>query len=525
MKNTLAKNIICLFIIIGFIQIRWGLYVHGQDSIFFQRLDLSEEQISVYDALNHISDRINYNFSYNAGIIEGDKNVTLRADNKPLIYLLNDILQDESLVYKIMDNQIVIYRPQDPLEFARMIESEAEMPYFKEVRGTIIEKGSGDPVPYASVSIVGENLGTISNADGNFVLKVPGYFHDDTLGFSSMGFKTLTLPVQKIDSSSLMVELSMDFIPIQEVIIRKTDPVHLIKSALRKIDNNYSLKPSIYTTFYRESVKKNDDFIAISEAVLQIYKAPYDNAYENDQIKVYKSRKTISAEKLDTVILKLKGGLNTSLMLDIVKNPADFLQEKYFKFYNYNMADIVYYNDHPTYVIEFDQKESVNYPFFKGRLYIDVESLAIRGADFHLSPRGIHKAAEVMVLKKSRKMKVKPVNAKYMVNYRKINGKFYLNHIRFETRFKVRMKRKLFSSEFHTITEMAINNMDHENVKRFKFKETVRSKDIFQDKDFEYDPVFWGKFNYLKPDTPIKDAMGKLNRVLVNHLNMTDDLP
>jgi hypothetical protein len=182
------------------------------------------------------------------------------------------------------------------------------------------------------------------------------------------------------------------------------------------------------------------------------------------------------------------------------------------------MADVVYYDDHPTYVVEFDQKEMVDYPFFKGRLYIDIESLAIRGAEFTLSPHGIDKAAEVMVLKKSRKMKVKPLEAWYRVNYREINGKFYLNHIRFETIFKVRMKRKLFSSEFHTITEMAVNNMDHNNIERFKFKETVRSEDIFLDKTFEYDPIFWGKFNYLKPDEPIESAMGKLNRILVNHL-------
>lgn len=496
----------------------------GQDSIFFQRLDMSIDDISVYEALTEIGNVLNYNFSYNADIVEGDKKISIKSNNEPLVHVLNRILKDETLVYKALDNQIVIYRPVKNPGFAGRIESGVEVPYFKEISGEVIEKASGKPVPYASISIIGENLGTISNTEGEFVLKVPGYYNDDMLGISSMGYKTYTVPVNKIDTSAITVELSMDFIPIQEVIIRKTDPLGLIESAYEKIEQNYSVKPSIYTTFYRETVKKNSDFISVSEAVLHIYKAPYDNKYENDQIKVYKSRKSISAENIDTVILKLKGGLHTSLMLDIVKNPADFLKSGYFKFYDYNMADIVYYDEHPTYAIEFDQKENVDYPLFKGRLYIDVETMAIRGAEFSLSPRGIHRAADVMVLKKSRKIKVKPLEANYMVNYREVNGKFYLNHIRFETIFKVRKKGKLFSSEFHTTTEMAVNNMDHENAQRFKYRETVKSNDIFLDQVFKYDPVFWGQFNYLQPDEPLVNAIGRLNKVLVNHLHEEETL-
>ena len=126
-------------------------------------------------------------------------------------------------------------------------------------------------------------------------------------------------------SENNIIHLVPDYIPIQEVIIRKIDPVLLLRNAIENIPVNYSNRPSILTSFYRESVRESKRYVIVSEAVLQTYKSPYTKLYENDQIKIIKARKSQDINSADSVILKLKAGLSTTLLLDIVKNPANFL--------------------------------------------------------------------------------------------------------------------------------------------------------------------------------------------------------
>lgn len=64
---------------------------------------------------------------------------------------------------------------------------------------------------------------------------------------------------------------------MQEVVIRYVEPKNLIREAVEKIPENYSTQDNIYTVFYREIIQRNDDYAAVSEAVLNVFKSPYTN--------------------------------------------------------------------------------------------------------------------------------------------------------------------------------------------------------------------------------------------------------
>jgi hypothetical protein len=55
------------------------------------------------------------------------------------------------------------------------------------------------------------------------------------------------------------------------------------------------------------------------------------------------------------------------------------------------MGGTVNLNNTRAYVIEFDQRENVDYPLYKGKLYLDVSNLAIAGIAFEISPRMIER--------------------------------------------------------------------------------------------------------------------------------------
>ena len=81
----------------------------------------------------------------------------------------------------------------------------------------------------------------------------------------------------------------------------------------------------------------------------------------------------------------------------------------------------------------------------------------------------------------------------YTISYRQWNGIYYMNHIRGDLYFKVKLKRQWFSSSsLHTWFEMVTCKVDTDNVTRFQRKERMPTRTIFSDTHFKYDADFWG---------------------------------
>jgi len=381
--------------------------------------------------------------------------------------------------------------------------------------GKVIDKNTGDPIVFASVFITGTKRGTVTNSNGEFIIKIPRLYLNRQIGIAHIGYITSIFDVTELKPSDNVVELVSAPYEIEEVTIRQLDPIELIKSAVVKIPENFSNQPVMMTSFYRETIKQNRNYVAIAEAVLDVYKASYKNTTDFDRIKVFKGRKSQDVKKMDTVLFKFQGGPYTSFLLDVAKNPGELLAEESFKFYEYQMGGIVRVNDAQAYVIDFDQKKELEFPLYKGKLYLDVDNLAIVGIDFEISPKKIERASEYLIRKKPIGLSIDVESGNYLVNYRKIDNLWYLNYVRTELVFRVKWKRKLFRSIYTTMSEMAVTDISSENIQKYRFRETIKLSDVFVEKvtDFE-DPDFWGDYNIIKLDESIEEAIEKLSRKL-----------
>ena len=385
----------------------------------------------------------------------------------------------------------------------------------KTYSGKVLDNKTGNPVVFASVFIAGTRTGTVTNSDGDFIIKVPMVFLDKQIGITHIGYNTSFIDLSSLKSSGNIIELTSTPYEIEEVTIRKLDPEVLIRTALHKIPENFSKNPVMMTSFYRETVRQNRNYVAVAEAVLDAYKSSYSNTGESDRVKVFKGRKSQDVKKMDTVLFKFQGGPYTSFLLDIAKNPGDILSEDALEYYNYKMGGIVSVNNAQVYVIDFDQREMIDFPLYKGKLYLDVSNLAIVGISFEISPRMIERVSDYLIRKKPAGMTVDVESGNYLVNYRKIDGLWYLNYVRTELVFRVKWKKELFRSIYTTMSELAVTDIISENVEKFKFRETAKYTDIFVEQvaDFE-DPDFWGDYNIIKPDESIEAAIEKLSRKL-----------
>ena len=61
--------------------------------------------------------------------------------------------------------------------------------------------GAGNIVPWVNIGIKNKNIGTVSNTEGVYQIRIPEANLTDTLSFSSVGFETAIIPLSKINSN------------------------------------------------------------------------------------------------------------------------------------------------------------------------------------------------------------------------------------------------------------------------------------------------------------------------------------
>ena len=101
-------------------------------------------------------------------------------------------------------------------------------------------------------------------------------------------------------------------------------------------------------------------------------------------------RRIISQQEKDTIIARMKSGINASLSLDLIKELPDFLLiDEKIESYMYASSDIAVIDDRLAHVIYFEQKGNINSALYRGELYIDTENNALLRAHFEINPKYI----------------------------------------------------------------------------------------------------------------------------------------
>ena len=296
----------------------------AQDSFPQVLVTISSRNQTINQVLDEITLQTGYHFTFDATLINGRQRVQFRVTDLLLKNALDSLLADSRLDYRSIEKNIVIYKRNEnpPTPISSTIDRAFQ-------KGRVIDKRSGKPLSYATIALLETSLGSITNQLGEFSFKIPLDLPDPMIVVSYMGYRTRMLPISYPVEEDLEIEMEKELVPLQEVIIRYTDPVKLLQEAIQRIPGNYLDDHSTMTAFYRESVKRNDHCMVYSEAVLDVAKAPYSSMAFSDHISIVKQRKITDVNSEDTVLIKLRSGISTSLSLDVVKNrPAEETAQK-----------------------------------------------------------------------------------------------------------------------------------------------------------------------------------------------------
>lgn len=172
------------------------------------KLSLDMRNARLEDVLDRIEKNSEFFFMYNKNMINVDRKVDIRVEEKNVNEVLNKIFANTDISYSIKDRQILLIN-------SSMADTgnESIFQQQKSISGKVSDS-SGGSLPGVSVVVKGTTNGTITDANGNYSLSnIPS---NATIQFSFVGMKTQEIATG--GKTTINIALTEDAIGIEEVV-------------------------------------------------------------------------------------------------------------------------------------------------------------------------------------------------------------------------------------------------------------------------------------------------------------------
>lgn len=189
-NNQFKRRIIMRLNLILFITLMACMHVTGK--VHAQKVTLNLKNAKLSEVLKQIQKQTGYDPFYDSEQIKAAKRITISIKDVDLQEVLDSCLKDQPFVYKILNKTIVLsYKSPPP----------APKPLKITIRGRVIDE-SNSPIPGVSVHIKGTNIGTQTDANGEYTIEADP---NGTLIFSHLGFESYE---QKINGQ-IVINMTM----------------------------------------------------------------------------------------------------------------------------------------------------------------------------------------------------------------------------------------------------------------------------------------------------------------------------
>jgi TonB-linked SusC/RagA family outer membrane protein len=216
LRQTMRIMRLSLFLIVISTAMAFSASSYSQNT----KLTLGLDNARVKEVIQAIEDQSEFLFFYQEKHVDLNRQVTLHVTEQDVETILNQLFEGTDNIYVINDRQIVIgIAPRRELEKQMLslkgnVKTVIEQPQQKEITGKVTDT-EGLPLPGVSVVIKGTTIGTITNADGEFSLKIP--FDTEILQFSFVGMKTQEIPIE--GKTAFAVTMEEESIGVDEVVV------------------------------------------------------------------------------------------------------------------------------------------------------------------------------------------------------------------------------------------------------------------------------------------------------------------
>lgn len=466
------------------------------------QVTITGNTITLASFIKQVESQSHYLFVYSTEDVDINSKVTISPIRKTVAQCLVEALNNTNLKYVYENNYIILT---------------TQSPEYLTVSAKVTDLETNEPLASASVYLSNRVISIVTNGEGYFQLKFPVKYIDESvivsyLGYTSKGTSIRTL----LSGKDNIIALKAIVYNLNPVHINISDGLGLVSQALAKISDNYPSHNMQMTSYYREMIKKGRSYVTLTEAVLDINKAPYNNYGSKDQIAIFKGRGSVDTKKIDTLFVKFRGGMKSALDIDIAKYPFLGVDRALIgNHYTFTKGQTTVIDGKNHHIVFFQQNPGDEQMLFSGKLYIEEKSLAITRIEFSMNVEEYpDQAIDLLLKKKPAGMKAKFLYAKYIVQYKEINGKWLFNYCRSELKFDSKWDRKLFKDTYTIVSEMAVTEYS-DNDYKIPYDKRVKYNDITLDKvsDFK-DDNFWEEYNIIEPEYSIEQVLTRITKQL-----------
>lgn len=427
-----------------------------------------------------------------------------------------------------------------------------------ELKGKVSDFMTFMPIENANVYLENTTIGSITNSDGRFSLRIPEEHALDTLVISSIGYVSYRMAIPDYENGT-DIYLEEAIASLDEVVLvadtRPKTGNEIMIRALERLENNIPDTSYIQKGFLRHKERNKNEYKWLIEAAITMYDANQGNNARNDlKINVDEIRKSYDLRDVDSIFtytayLNSRGqniGANTINRRNVKTNDlihairwndqringlANLFEGKLNLFRNINASGalfgksmlenhhfeldtILVDNGRKIYKINIEpgsEYVGLNTPNIynegfhpDGVVYIYYDNYAIKKIEYDLL------AASDIQKTRSKSLFDTHIIHRLIMNFIDINDKMYLNYIYYETPKLVNIGDRSSEREktesapgfdkgaqfYYTIQEIIFTDIinDQEEIKQ-KLQNKSWTADLFQPKP--YNEAFWKNYNVL----------------------------
>ncbi|MDO6492401.1 MULTISPECIES: carboxypeptidase-like regulatory domain-containing protein [unclassified Cellulophaga] len=401
----------------------------------------------------------------------------------------------------------------------------------QEISILVLDFETNEPLPFANIYFKISGIGASTNMEGLASFEQSDLKDKDSVVVSYIGYDKQTQLYSKNNpKTTFQIKLKSSLQVLSEVVVtyaKPPKPEKIIKTAIKNTSKNYSNKPIIYQSLYRETIEENDTFIQLNEAIVNTHYTAYpqkkldrkiwedwfyDESYaselegnrffhpllkdfntKEDKQVILASRHSdnLSNYGIETTLI---GGPLLLFAFDKIKYQYDFFNPAILNKYHFQHQPTETINGEACYVISFypkttnrnfsiDQSRKNKSPIYIGRIYISKDSYALLRFQYKLAiDRDFGFFAKRM-----------PLDYQVEMNYKKQGGLYHIQNIKFSETKKVGVEENGESILHKANKEIYVVDIQTENVKPFTDSSLFKSTRFSSIKHYKnnYNPGYW----------------------------------
>ncbi|QCK15683.1 carboxypeptidase-like regulatory domain-containing protein [Mangrovivirga cuniculi] len=325
---------------------------------------------------------------------------------------------------------------------------------YEHIKGIVLDNETNKGIPSVHVSVNNGELVTITNSDGEFIIKSDNPIK--RLLFSHLGYNPRSIDSQEI-SKSVNIKLEPRSQQLKEVVVVGSTARKIVEQAIDNIKNNHFIEPVNYAFFTRIiHYTKDSSLHFINEHVGHISQ----NKIHNSKFGLLKSRMNYFSAVGEELLKKYRLISLTEMYTDnLGKYQEDYIHHRRNKAYSYTFKDDINIMGRECYQIAFTTDEKTYYK--SGILVIDKKDY------------GIHK-------------KILTYGDYKEINFNRHAGHYYLSSTHYIK------KRSSYIEERYTIYNKGPQKDNLEYVSKMSLTPKFTRK-----YSKEFDDEFWKEFNFI----------------------------